>query len=686
MDHARNPVQLANVAREIKNEPSFDIILDIGPQPMLWSVLKTYELPDKLVLSSSAKRGKDQNRALLDALGILFENNIAPNFLELFGESHILYSKASLPTYPFQRQRHYPSCIASRSSGSLVKAELRSAPQPDVLSLDRALYDVVTDHCIDGQPVLPGAALVNFVTCHSPPHSVKVLYFHKPLALESKDSNVSFNFDDSASFALHYEGSRVCSGVLGRSNIAIPLVLDSINSAPSRIVHCEQVYEAFTRIYFGPRFRNIQEFRLWPDRADALITVVPTVNPDHDQIRALDACLHMFGAVAKFGNIPVPQEKHLPGTFLPTSLEDYCVYVEMFPPSFICRYRLPVEGSRNFHLMSTAFEIISHSGQVLASCRKYSVAWVPMGVALQSSAPPRSTVWLENSWIEQDLRDVRSASTRPDKVVFLGLKINLEVLRILTRTGSSDSMFIDLSVAELKVTAIDPSSYAPSSITVEQMLSNLAGTSVTFVLDVTPSNVSPHSDEFSQLWRHILRIMQSLVHSKVIISNFVVISTMSAPVVFGKGESLPKSRTPTLGAVVQGMLRVFRRETGLADIIWCLDLPDRASESVAEILNNELWARQRGGPKHSIVTYRFVEGGERFVRLVPVLLPMDYEVIPAVLNGITVIVGMGSIGCALAAHINGSPSPSTVVFVGRRPVEDKTVRSSIVLPMADLTS
>ena len=44
-----------------------------------------------------------------------------------------------------------------------------------------------------------------------------------------------------------------------------------------------------------------------------------------------------------------------------------------------------------------------------------------------------------------------------------------------------------------------------------------------------------------------------------------------------EGDMLPphllSSITPTVGSVIQGMLRVFRREMGLDEVMWALDLP-----------------------------------------------------------------------------------------------------------------
>lgn len=91
----------------------------------------------------------------------------------------------------------------------------------------------------------------------------------------------------------------------------------------------------------------------------------------HDRIRKLDSCLRMCGALA-FQE--VPQSRDADGAFLPTALEDFTLHSDELPTFFICRYYLPLDISRNFHVISAAFDVFSLAGVLLVSCGKCSVA------------------------------------------------------------------------------------------------------------------------------------------------------------------------------------------------------------------------------------------------------------------------------------------------------------------------
>lgn len=346
---------------------------------MLWSALKTFGLPDKLVLATSTKKGKDQHKALLEAVAVLFENNVALNFSKLFGERASRYSMTNVPTYPFQRQHHYPATLPSRNAGTAIQAAPREA-SVDRFPVDQPLCDLLNDHRIHGVPVLPAAGLADFVSRQSPSRSIEIIRFHKGLFLEDPSTIVPAKFEASGQFTIHHGESRqeidkISSGTFGRSSDVPKLAQYSASGDPIRILNHEQVYEPFTRIHFGPSFRNIQELRMWDDHADAVVVAEPGARPEHDQMRALEPCLHMFGAVNQFFEA-LPQQAGMQGAFLPVSLEGYSVYVDKFPPSFICRYCLPVDVDKDSHILSVSFEIISPAGELMASCRKYSVSWV----------------------------------------------------------------------------------------------------------------------------------------------------------------------------------------------------------------------------------------------------------------------------------------------------------------------
>jgi len=79
----------------------------------------------------------------------------------------------------------------------------------------------------------------------------------------------------------------------------------------------------------------------------------------------------MFKAIA---SRVAPEIVDTEGVFLPTSLDDFTLHLTI---------RLPISCATITYLwkssvmvLSVSFEVLSHSGELLVSWRKYSVAWV----------------------------------------------------------------------------------------------------------------------------------------------------------------------------------------------------------------------------------------------------------------------------------------------------------------------
>ncbi|KAF8953963.1 acyl transferase domain-containing protein [Flammula alnicola] len=116
VDHAQSSVRFVQTARAATKASSIDVIVDVGPQPTIWSNMQTPEFAAKSRLAFTGKRGKDQIVAMLAALSSLFEKGFSVYFEVLFNQMPYKFAMTDVPTYPFQRLYNYPSYIATRSS------------------------------------------------------------------------------------------------------------------------------------------------------------------------------------------------------------------------------------------------------------------------------------------------------------------------------------------------------------------------------------------------------------------------------------------------------------------------------------------------------------------------------------------------------------------------------------------
>lgn len=203
--------------------------------------------------------------------------------------------------------------------------------------------------------------------------------------------------------------------------------------------------------------------------------------------------------------------------------------------------------------------------------------------------------WLQQSWVARDL----PSAVPGDK---------LEVLCIIYQAQSCiPSLFNKMAWQTRFLNLYDPPTASPTfpddkvpslSFRLDAIVDRITSTKLLVVEDVTSNYASPTSETFCSSHRHILTLMKLLISSKVRFTSLVFISEMSVAI-GDEGDMLPphllSSMIPTVGSVIQGMLRVFRREMGLDEVIWALDLPPMNS-----IENNVLFQRDLFTPPWTV--------------------------------------------------------------------------------------
>ncbi|PPQ84949.1 hypothetical protein CVT25_004462 [Psilocybe cyanescens] len=689
VEHAQNPVRFVQTARLASKTSSVDVIVDVGPQPTIWSNMQTPEFAGKSRLAFTGKRGKDQIVAMLAALASLHEKGFTIEFDALFAQMPYKFATTNLPTYPFQRLYNYPAYIPSRNS-VLVAApqQLASSVQTKTAPsfvVDQALCDFLDLHRIEGRRVLPGAAMVDFFARSSPTKGVKTIRFHTPLVLETPETQVRSDIDEQGAYKLVQqdpENTPICSGNLAdKPSSHTPKRLETEPEViPSQMMSKAQIYECFKNVQFGEPFRTVQEVRIWDDHADGDIRLEATENPAHDRIRKLDACLHMFGAISS--RVAPPMDESA-GAYLPASLEDFALHTDDMPYNFTCRYNLPLEVGRGARLLTASFEVFSETGTLLVSCKKYSVAWVPRGVVhKEQKQEVGAKNWFRNGWASQSLPSQNAAVHRFDELLYLGNGVASRVLSALS-SSAKDAVSVELPHLSHGDAKENPKVKSVSCDQIETLPSVLRGQDVLVVLDLTKSVNLPGSEGFSTLYLQVLSFLKLMIARKLRITSFLALTCSSTPVdlyregldLFSESKVSPAS---LIGAVVQGMVRVFRRESGLDLAAWCLDLPLLDSLSVPklqEILKNEIQARYNSSFADAFVSYRENASNQKLTRLVPALEEIEQTPSRSP-SGTTVIVGLGSIGSALAVSLVESGC-NQVVFFGRREESSEVIRKEL---------
>lgn len=691
VNHARDPVRFYDALQAVDSTTSIDVVLDMGPQPLVWMALQSLE-HSKIALATSTKAIGDQNRAFLISIAHLFEYGVTPDLSRVFSKL-LDATKIQVPTYPFQRQRHYPTYIPSRSKPGIQSNITHglSVTKDVQFPINPHLYDLLEHHKIEGRRVVPGATLVDFFAGLSHTRSVKKITFNAPLVLESPEVIAISDFDGDVHFSLRKvdaTSSKICSGTLATaSNLLGPPRIPSEHHTSPHVMDTDAVYSHFRSVDFGLPFRNIQEIRFYPSHADAIISIEFARTPADDRTRKLDSCFHMFGAIAID---QLPQIRKHEGAFLPAALEDFTLHSQSIPDTFICRYRLPVDTARNYQVASSSFEVLSLSGELILSCRKYTVAWIPTGLVVQDKETPSTrshSPWFQQSWLPVPI-------SAPSHRMFPTTHLFDNILIVSSHTSRFHGVFSDiatnktyLTLAEDKrdIATADESFYSYANEVIKQF----QGDELAVVLDISSLQVLPSSAMFPAYYRRVIVLLQTLMNFKVTINDFVVISHKSVGEYEDSKEPFPTIdhiAPPNVGSIIQGILRVFRRETAQDDVVWALDLPsldEVSDEDLRSVVFGEVSARKYTPMKHRTVVYRHRKDNN-WCRVVPVLRKLDDVERPCKLGGLTLIVGMGSIGGALATVLSSRDVLSSrVIFIGRRPSDDSVVRNP-PLPVFDI--
>jgi malonyl CoA-acyl carrier protein transacylase/acyl carrier protein len=139
--HIRGTVRFAEgVSALLALEPS--VLLEVGPDPVLLGMART-SMPSNLAAIPSVRRGQDAWGGLQDALRQLHRAGATLDWQQVYRGRHC--HKLSLPTYPFQRQRYWPT--EKPKAGPPTPQAERPAAGPQ-------LYRVV----YEAEPTLPAPA------------------------------------------------------------------------------------------------------------------------------------------------------------------------------------------------------------------------------------------------------------------------------------------------------------------------------------------------------------------------------------------------------------------------------------------------------------------------------------------------------------------------------------------------
>lgn len=651
-----------DAAHAFLGEANCNIVIDVGPQTVISHLLKdassrTSRAP--LITSVCDRSSADTLNPLMQSLAMLYISGVTPDFQEVFAGRRTPSRKVAIPMYPWQRQRHYPSIIPSRTTK--IKGMQQSDDYTRIWEIGKELGPLLADdHTVEGVPIIPAAALAMFVALEArKARSVPVVIdmrFLKPLLLETpSQETLKVEIRDSSFACIHYRGGvekgAICSGNLLPASAPSPTSMGT--DQPNQSMTKTAIYEKFANnlVRFGPNFQCIQSIDVYADRAVGSINVPSSSDSQHDFVRKMDAILHMFGAIAPEG----PAELRSGGAFLPSAVNGLTIHATSFPERFICTYRLPIKVSANSKKMAAEVEVRSESGELLAVCTDYSVSWVPSSMPIVERPPPpkgglsrmrtiwkRKTLGVDNSDMSNSLNILYVGSDRPVQIPELGVSMRTIAVKDLSSfLESHDGPYQIIHDA----TAIGGLRVDGDSIMVS------ASAALGFVKAIAPYLRPQKVQSVTIVTHEALQILPEETESSFFLP------TPKSPV---QADRL-------LGNLIQGMLRVLRHELNFSSVL-AVDLPTSIPESEKRaILLREMASNPFG--TESPIAYRY-SSEQGLLRLASCLVEDGFWLPPtnesAQKKASAVIFGMNKVGIELAKHMVERRMWPHIIFIDKK--------------------
>jgi myxalamid-type polyketide synthase MxaB len=434
--HLREAVRFADGVSTLYSQ-GYRLFVELGPRPTLSGLARRTAPADACFLPSLRKAGADWAR-MLDSLGELYVRGAEIDWAGFDGG--YVRRKIAMPTYPFERQRHWLAGLTpppSQPSGAyaagtghpLLGARVRSAlghVQFDAeLGLDSPAY--LNDHRKRGAAVFPATAYLEMGLSAARDvlgdgtHVFEELVINDPLVLESARVRVqtvltpdaagaaTFRLfsrdataDDAAPWREH--GSGTLRLRRGADQTREGETLDAIRARCSHPAPADEYYDDLVKDghEYGPLFRGVTA--MWRGRWEALAEIALPA-PIAGQASAyrihpvlLDASMQPLAAA-----VPDSLKEGARGeTFLPVSLGRVAVHVDGARGGWAhVRVRVPSEGETDG--FSADIRLYGEDGRVIAEIEDVYHKRISAD-AMEAAARKTMASWLyEVAWQEQPL-------------------------------------------------------------------------------------------------------------------------------------------------------------------------------------------------------------------------------------------------------------------------------------------
>ncbi|MDP3718284.1 MAG: SDR family NAD(P)-dependent oxidoreductase [Acidobacteriota bacterium] len=172
--HIRQPVLFHDALRELA-ALNCGLLVEVGPQPVLCGLAEQDRGDRPRWCLPSMRRNRDDHAQALETLGELYAHGVPVNWAAYYRGRQS--RRLALPTYPFERRRHWFTPARSRAgeAGALVED-----PRATGVAAGHRQFrsdDFVAGHRVFGEVVVPAAALIEMAlaAAHQSPAAPSLL-------------------------------------------------------------------------------------------------------------------------------------------------------------------------------------------------------------------------------------------------------------------------------------------------------------------------------------------------------------------------------------------------------------------------------------------------------------------------------------------------------------------------------
>jgi len=308
--HVREPVRFSAGMQTLR-DLGYEIFLEIGPKATLLGMGRRCLAEGTSLWVPSLRQDRGECRQMLESLGTLYVHGVEIDWAG-FDRDYRRY-RVTLPTYPFQRKRHWidgakpesqPPLLPARSSGRsthpLLGSRLRS-PLREVqfeLLVSSNSPALMEEHRIYGLPVFPAAGYLEMTQAAAAevfggngPSVLEDVVIHEPVVIAEEDEfrtvqlvltpegdgSATFQISslrpevNDSSWTLHAVGKVTAGNSHAAFPVQKPISREEIQArCPDRVSNPELFYQGMAErgLDLGPGFQWIEN--IWRRDGEAL--------------------------------------------------------------------------------------------------------------------------------------------------------------------------------------------------------------------------------------------------------------------------------------------------------------------------------------------------------------------------------------------------------------------------------